>query len=115
MKSTLTVCEIADLLFADDNANWSRCGAYALATHLDEMCEENTEFDRAAIRCDYAQYDSLIVFAEEYFGSLAEAFDRFGLEFTPEETSDLSEDVRAFVVDNGELLEFDDGVIISSF
>ena len=115
MKSTLTVCEIADLLFADDNANWSRHGAYALAEYLDEMRHEDDEFDRVAIRCDYAQYESLLEFAEEYFGGLDKAFDHFDLEFTPEDTSDLITDVRAFVNDNGELLEFDGGVIVSSF
>ena len=48
MKKTLTTYDIADALCQDENANWSRAGAFALAEWLEEMEEstgEETELD----------------------------------------------------------------------
>lgn len=62
MKKTLTTYDIADALYADENANWSRAGAFALAEWLEEMEESTgaeTELDVVAIRCDFAEHDSL--------------------------------------------------------
>ena len=42
MKTTLSIHEIADRLFSDENAGWSRAGSLALAEWLEQM-EEDTE------------------------------------------------------------------------
>ena len=62
MKKTLSTYEVAELLLADEYANWSYDGAKALAEYFEEYEEETgteIEFDRVAIRCDYNEYDSL--------------------------------------------------------
>jgi hypothetical protein len=55
----MTVDQMARDLIDDDNASWTRLGAYALAEYLDELSEdigEPIEWDRVAIRCDYSEY-----------------------------------------------------------
>jgi hypothetical protein len=55
----MTVSQMADDLLDDDNASWTRLGAYALAEYLDELSEdigEPIEWCRVAIRCDFSEY-----------------------------------------------------------
>lgn len=57
--NTMTVDQMARDLIDDDNAGWTRSGAYALAEYLDELSEdigEPIEWDRVAIRCDFSEY-----------------------------------------------------------
>lgn len=57
--NTMTVDQMARDLIDDDNASWTRLGAYAIAEYLDEMSEgmnENIEWDRVAVRCDFSEY-----------------------------------------------------------
>ena len=57
--NTMTVSQMADDLLDDDNASWTRLGAYALAEYLDELSEdigEPIEWCRVAIRCDFSEY-----------------------------------------------------------
>jgi len=59
IKNTLSVCELANLLRADDNAGWSHCGARVLAQYLEDLSDdlgEDIEADIVAIRCDYSEY-----------------------------------------------------------
>ena len=37
MKTTLNTSEAASLLMADENADWTRAGAYALIEHLEQL------------------------------------------------------------------------------
>ena len=59
MKTTLNTSEAASLLMADENADWTRAGAYALIEHLEQLEEDcgitEFEFDRVALRCDYSE------------------------------------------------------------
>jgi hypothetical protein len=115
MKKTLTTYEIAHELMQDDNANWTRVGAFALAEYLQELEEdtgEEMEMDVVAIRCDFSQYDSLPDWGIEYFGSIEALNNEFGIFDIPE---DLDEVIREYIQDNGQLIEFDGGVIVSSF
>jgi hypothetical protein len=62
MKKTMTTYDIAHELIGDENANWSRAGAFALAEYLEELEEstgEEMEFDHVAIRCDWSEYADL--------------------------------------------------------
>lgn len=116
MKTTLTTYDIANALCADEFASWSRAGAFALAEYLEEMEEstgEEMELDVVAIRCDYSEYESLIDWASDYFVNW-----RGDLDIDPElEEGDpeIDDAIRDYIHDNGILIEFDDGVIVSSF
>ena len=121
----MTTYDIANELIDDENANWSRAGAFALAEHLEEY-EEITgyelEFDHVAIRCDFSEYKSILAFADEYFGGdNRQAADALGLEIAisgdefEEEDWEVENAVRDYIEGRGMLIEFDGGVIVSSF
>ena len=57
--NTMTVDQMARDLIDDDNASWTRLGAYAIAEYLDNLSDdigEPIEWCRVAIRCDYSEY-----------------------------------------------------------
>jgi hypothetical protein len=124
MKKTLTTYDIAHELLQDDHAAWTRSGAFALAEHLEQYEEETgeeMEMDVAAIRCDFSGYSSLEDWAGEYFSDSKQAADAMGLELDMDgetwtaEEEEVQESIRAFIQDNGQLIEFDGGIIVSSF
>ena len=129
------------MLANDENSSFSRSGAYALVEYLEQLEEdtgEDMEFCHVGIRCDYSEYDSLQDWAGDYFAGdwreqvgadmeevseiLADA-DR--LEVAGEiadarqtrEHADgiLDSAIREYIQDRGQLIEFDGGVIVSSF
>ena len=112
----MTTSEIAHKLFQDENANWSYNGAYALANYLQELEDdlgESIEFDRVAIRCDFSQYESLQDWAHDYFSNAKE---EMGFDETEEiDDDEFDEKIREYIQYNGQLIEFDGGVIVSSF
>ena len=118
MKLELTTYDIADRLLADEGANWSRAGALALAEWLEEMEEstgEETTLDVMAIRCDFSEYGSLIDWASDYFGGPGDwqaPLGVDGVDLSPEDTESA---IRDYISDNGCLIEFDGGIIVSSF
>jgi len=117
MKETLSTYEVAQRLLADEHANWSWAGAQALAEYLEELeadMDVEIEFDRVAIRCDFAQYDSLVDWMREYWRDLDNAFD--ALDHHAEDGDDeLEERIRDYINDHGTLIEFDGGIIVNSF
>lgn len=120
MKLTLNTYDIANRLLADDNANWSRPGAFALAEYLEEMEEstgEEMELDVCAIRCDFAEWPSLQAWLSDYYGQPLEvALESAGIDLDGEEDDDEIDDlIRDHITDNGQLIEFDGGIIVSSF
>lgn len=125
MKKTMTTYEVAHELFQDKNANWSYNGAFALANYLQEYEEstgEELELDVVAIRCEFSEYSSLESWADEYFGGDAQTVanalgldvDMGGVEFEQDE-EEVSQAIREYIQDHGQLIEFDGGVIVSSF
>jgi hypothetical protein len=104
MIETLTTYQIADRLLRDSNACWTRAGAFALAEYLQSIEDdtgEQMEFDAVAIRCDFAEYPSAV-----------EAHNDVS---TDEElTEDDEEKAMEWLRDNGSVIEFDGGVIISN-
>jgi len=124
MKMTLTTYDIADALCSDQYANWSRAGALALAELLEDMeasTGEESELDVVAIRCDFSEYESLQSWADDYFSDIKQASDAIGFDLdmdgeTPEQEGDEMDDmIREHIQDNGLLIEFDGGVIVSAF
>ena len=113
---TLSTNQIATELKNDTCARWSWNGAFALAEYLEELEDstgEEMEFDSAAIRCDFSEYDSLQDWADDYF-----AVDnwRDNVECDHDDDDDtLDEKIREYIQDHGQLIEFSGGIIVSSF
>ena len=116
MKITLNTYEIADELLKDTNASWSRAGALALAEYLEEYEEstgEEMELDTCAIRCDFSEYASLQEWAHDHFSN---ALEELGFDETEENDDDeVDSKIREYIQDHGQLIEFDNGVIVSQF
>lgn len=117
---TMTTYDIANALCEDKFANWSRAGAFALAEYLEQLeadTGEEMDFDCVAIRCDYEEHESLAAWADSHFGT-----DRNGNGWKYH--LNISEDMDEETIDDmireemnirGVLIEFDGGVIVSSF
>ena len=113
MKITLTTHDAVRRLMADTDANWSYNGAMALVEHIEEGEEDGKEieFDRCEIRCDWSEYESLVEFAKDRISD-------YKSELSIDD--DMSDDdidnvIREYVQYHGELIEFDGGIIVSSF
>ena len=121
MIETLTTSQAAHYLLQDENAAWSYAGAHAIVEHLEQMEEdcggEPIEFDRVAIRCDFSEHSSLQDWAAGYFGegkSLNDLRLAAGIEAdTP--SDEIDDKIREYISDHGQLIEFDGGIIVSSF
>ena len=112
---TLSTSDIARALKSDQNAAWTWEGAKALAEYLEEYEEstgEEMELDVCALRCDFSEHGSLEAWAKEQWG------DDLAREYWREESGENEEQeekTREYIQDRGTLLEFDGGVIVSSF
>ena len=121
MKTTLSTSDIAHTLKSDENAAWSWNGAKALAEYLEQLEEdtgEEMELDVCAIRCDFSESTSLQDWLMEHHGAetLAFALQRSGIDMEGDEDEDETADlIRSYIQDRGTLIEFDGGVIVSSF
>ena len=123
MKTTLNTSDIARALHRDDNAAWTWDGAKALAEYLEQLEEETgeeMELDVCAIRCDFSEYASLEAWASDYFRNQADAVDKLGLTLgmdgsIDENSEEIDNLIRSYIQDHGTLIEFDCGVIVSSF
>lgn len=128
---------------ADDNAAWSMAGAFALVEYLEqyeEDCDTEIEFDHIALRCEYSEHESLQEWARCYFTddqlaelldcpvkvtelARAEALDAMGehgdaaqvRSYYDNEDEDQDETIREYILDSGQLIEFDGGIIVSEF
>jgi hypothetical protein len=109
MKTTLTTTEAIDILRGDEFANWSYNGAKALVEWLEQYEDETgCEFDfcRVTLRCDFSEYQSLVAWADAYGADLGEA---------PEDDEERDEEIREYILERGQLIEFNGGVIVSEF
>jgi len=118
MIKTLCTSEAAEELFRDENAKWTRVGAYALVEYLEQLeedCGTPMEFDRVAIRCDYSEHESLADWADEYFGKASDwRVGKLGIPAADYDTERESESIREYIRDHGQLIEFSGGIIVSS-
>ena len=70
--------------------------------------------DYVAIRCDYSEHESLQDWASNYFGTDADW--KGQLDIDQDATDDEIDDtIRDYINDHGQLIEFDGGIIVSSF
>ncbi len=113
---TLNTYQIADALKNDTCARWSYNGSLALAEHLEEYEEstgEQLELDVCAIRCDFSEYASLLDWANDYFSN---ALEELGFDETEEnDDDDVDSKIRDYIQEHGQLIEFNGGIIVSSF
>jgi len=122
MKTTLSTNEVTHILLQDDNAAWSYNGAKAMAEYLEqyeEDCETELELDVVAIRCDFSEYESLQDWATDYF-TADQLVATFPIASNPDaddyaDMDDCDEEVRSYIQQNGQLIEFDGGVIVQAF
>ena len=120
MKKTLSTYEAAQFLINDENANWSRAGALALAEYLEELelsQDYDIELDAVALRCHYSEFECLKDWIKEYYAEdLQTAIKSAGIDLEgDEDEEDVSELIRSHILDHGELIEFNGGIIVSSF
>jgi hypothetical protein len=114
MKTTLTTSQAANMLTDDQNSSFTRAGAYALVEYLEQLEEETgeeIEFDYVAIRCDWSEYENLQEWASDYFSAW-----RTDLSIDDDmEDDEIDDTIREYINDHGQLIEFEGGVIVSSF
>jgi hypothetical protein len=117
MKTTLTTSQAAHMLANDENSSFSLPGAYALVEYLEQLEEdagEDMEFCTVAIRCDYSEHESLMDWWRDYFGTGMTLEDTVGAEPDAEDI-EVEHAIREYIQDHGQLIEFDGGIIVSSF
>jgi hypothetical protein len=116
MKITLNTHQIADELKRDTNARWSYNGSLALAEYLEQIEADNgeeIELDLCSIRCEFSEHASLLDWAHDYFSN---ALEELGFDETAENDDDeVDSKIREYIQDHGQLIEFDGGIIVSSF
>jgi hypothetical protein len=120
MKTTLSTSAAAEILANDENSSFSRLGAYALVQYLEELEDstgEEMEFDSVAIRCDFAEYDSALECAVDYgWSHEADILDDDD-NLRPDDEVLEENEGRAlkWLQDRTQVIEFDGGIIVSSF
>ena len=120
MKNTLRTSEIVAALLSDDYAKWTHEAAQALAEYLEEYeqdCDIELELDVVALRCTYSEYDSLEDWITEYYSEDIEtAFKSAGVDLEGDESNDERDElIRSHILDQGHLIEFSGGIIVSEF
>ena len=108
MIETLSTYDIANRLLRDNNAAWTRPGAFALAEYLQSIEEdtgEQMEFDACSIRCDFSEFPTAVEAAGEYGWTADES-----------EYDDANEAAAlSWLGDRTSVITFDSGVIIAKF
>lgn len=113
MKKTIGTTEAAMILIDDDNACWSRLGAFALVEHLERLEEElgeEVELDVVVIRCEYSEYESAF-----------DAFKQYGYDEDYEdelkgmEEEEKEELALKYLKDRTTVIKFNGGVIVQDF
>lgn len=120
MKITLNTYEAAEMLLNDENGGWSSAGSLAMVEHLEDLEEdlgEEIDLDVVAIRCDYTEFESLQSWLCEYYGAdLHDALKRAGIDDDELDDDEVIDDwIRSHIQDHGTLIEFNEGIIVSSF
>jgi hypothetical protein len=117
MKLTLSTSHAADLLHNKGENGFSYAGALSLVEWLEEMEDEagaDMELDAVAIRCDWAEYESLEAWAGEYFATPEDANEQCRMDDDMLQ-DERDERIRDFISNQGAVIEFEGGVIVSAF
>jgi len=109
MKLNLSTYAATDILLKDGFANWSYEAALALIEYYEALeadLGESIDLDHVALRCEWSEYKSLLEWAQDYGADL---------DYAPEDADERDEEIRSYINEHGTLIEFDGGVIVSSF
>jgi len=119
---TLNTPAAANMLLNDENANWSSAGSLAMVRYLEDLEDdlgEEIDLDVVAIRCDYSEFESLQSWLCEYYGTgLNYSLKQAGIDLDDDELDDdevIDDWIRSHIQDHGTLIEFNEGIIVSSF
>jgi hypothetical protein len=118
MKKTLMTWEVARALIDDENAAWSRAGAYALAEHMEQLEQElgeETELDIVAIRCEFSEYTNATLAARAYGNDYSANL--HNEDDTEDEDTDKKTEAYCleWLQERTQVIEFDGGIIIQDF
>jgi hypothetical protein len=98
MIITITTGQAANMLIDDKNSSWSYNGARALVEYLEDMetqTDTPIEFDRVALRCEWAEYETALEAAEDCGANVED-----------------EERALDWLRNNTSVIEFDGGVIV---
>ena len=87
----------------------------ALFEYLEEYeqdTETEIELDVIALCCDYSEHENIEEWAKDYFGGTEKVETEFSWTLEDDEIADA---IRDYINENGQLIEFDGGIIVSSF
>lgn len=120
MKKTLSTYEAAGYLMNDENANWSRAGAYALVEYLEQLeadTGEEIEIDAVSLRCEWTEYGSALEAARNYgFDWTPELYDADDAERDSEEIEEeLEKESMEWLENRSTIISFDGGIIVRDF
>tara|TARA_B110000305_G_scaffold22617_1_gene20683 strand:- start:2090 stop:2485 length:396 start_codon:yes stop_codon:yes gene_type:complete len=130
MKTTYSTLEAVNELSKYDCFNsFTYEGTKALVEYIEsieEDCGTEIEFDAVGLACDYAEYETLVHYADDSFMSWQE---EFGIDYEDPTTGEIEEqstfdcdgnihdavlcNIQEDIIDNGTLIEFDGGIIVS--
>ena len=115
MKTTVDSYSFVQAFIDHDRfAPWGRPALEALFDYLEEYeddCGEELELDVVALDCEFSPYASLQEWAADYMGDASEE-----LGWTEDSDEDDKDDtIQEYILDHGQLIEYDGGVIVSSF
>ncbi len=125
----MTTHEIAEAIVSYDaansiatnrRANWSLAGAFSLAEYLEGIesdTGEQMDFNAVEIICEWTEYKSLQEWADEHYGEDGDGEGwKWALSITEDMSGDeIDDEIRAHIQDDGVLIEFDGGVVVSDF
>ena len=115
MKTTVdSYSFIQSFIDYDRFTPWGRPALVALFDYLEEYEDsigEELDLDVVALDCEFSPYASLQEWAGEY---LADASDELGWTEDSDD-DDKNETIREYILDHGQLIEYDGGIIVSSF
>ena len=130
MKTTYSTLEAVNELGKYDCFNsFTYQGTKALVEYIEsieEECGTEIEFDAVSLACDYAEYETLVHYADDSFMSWQE---EFGIEYENPMTGETDTqstfdcdgniheavlcNIQEYIIDNGAFIEFDGGIIVS--
>ncbi len=117
MKLDLSITEAAAILLDDEYASWTYRGAVALVEFIEDVEGEDSDLDAVALRCEFSEYDSLLDWAECYWGTVNKVC-QASIEFDWNEDTneqEKEEQLREYLSENTILIEFEGGIIVSDF
>jgi hypothetical protein len=89
-----------------------RAALYDYLTELEDDIGQEIELDVVALCCDYAEHASLADWAKDYFADDWRA--EVGVDDDTDD-DDTDEAILDYIRENGQLVEFDGGIIVSQF